>query len=259
MHSIMLSILAFIAAASATGAGAAAGAPPTHAEILREEAIAAAGGGSSARPAVASEEEAGGLGGGAKPSSATKGIIVKDHQDKAEEAPASHVVGGAAASARGGGIEMPQAPQTTARAAAIAPRSGQGGVLRPLSRPPQLTTARGLPRDRAFEQEEEKALLATEMPAVHIERKLTEGYVMSNEELRTAVTAWCSDEAAAEATYGPISTWNTGAVTDMSKLFAPSVFGGYCGSGNTWNNFNADISEWDGKCGESGAHHLIIS
>ena len=246
MHSIMLSILALVAAASATGAGAAAGAPPTHAGLLQEEATAA-GGGSSARPAVASEEEAGGLGGGAEPSSATKGIIVKDHQDKVQEKPASHVVSGAAASERGGGIETPQAPQTTARAAAIAPRSGQGEVLRPLSRD-----------DGTFEQEEEKALLPTEMPAVHIERKLNDGYVMSNEELRTAVSLYCSDQAAAEATYGPISTWNTGAVTSMANLFAPSGRYGYCGSGDS-NNFNADISEWDGKCGESGAHHLIIS
>ena len=42
-------------------------------------------------------------------------------------------------------------------------------------------------------------------------------YVMSgNEELQDAVGEWCSDEAAAEATYGHISTWNTGKVTDMS-------------------------------------------
>ena len=40
-----------------------------------------------------------------------------------------------------------------------------------------------------------------------------------DEIIRTAVRAWAEDRAAAEATYGHISTWETGGVTDMSHLF----------------------------------------
>ena len=82
----------------------------------------------------------------------------------------------------------------------------------------------------------------------------------TNEELKTAVGAWCADEAAAETTYGHISSWDTRRVTDMSCLF------GRCWDGSQWEttcetykSFNADISSWDGKCGEGRAHHLTIS
>ena len=44
--------------------------------------------------------------------------------------------------------------------------------------------------------------------------------------IRTAVAAWLSDRAAAEATYGPISRWETGGVTEMSYLFCASSY--YC-------------------------------
>ena len=40
-----------------------------------------------------------------------------------------------------------------------------------------------------------------------------------DESIRTAVRAWMEDRAAAEATYGHISTWGTSGVTDMSWLF----------------------------------------
>ena len=53
-----------------------------------------------------------------------------------------------------------------------------------------------------------------------------------DESIRTAVRAWMEDRAAAEATYGHISTWETSEVTDMSELFADS-------------SFNEDISAWD--------------
>ena len=43
-------------------------------------------------------------------------------------------------------------------------------------------------------------------------RKL--GYVMTDSNIRTAVAAWLSNSASAEATYGHISTWETGGVTD---------------------------------------------
>ena len=48
-------------------------------------------------------------------------------------------------------------------------------------------------------------------------RKL--GYAMTDSNIATAVAAWLSDATAAEATYGHISTWATGGVTDMSELF----------------------------------------
>ena len=48
--------------------------------------------------------------------------------------------------------------------------------------------------------------------------------------IRTAVRR--ADRAAAEATYGHISTWDTSGVTDMLELFADS-------------SFNEDISAWD--------------
>ena len=41
------------------------------------------------------------------------------------------------------------------------------------------------------------------------------GYVMDDSTIRTAVDAWLSDSAAAEVTYGHISTWDTSGVTDM--------------------------------------------
>ena len=48
------------------------------------------------------------------------------------------------------------------------------------------------------------------------------GNVMVNWKIRLAVAAWLSDPVAAEATYGHISTWETGGVTDMEELFSES-------------------------------------
>ena len=56
---------------------------------------------------------------------------------------------------------------------------------------------------------------------------------MVNYKIRTAVDAWLADATAAEATYGHISTWKTGEVTDMSGLFEDA------------SSFNDDISPWD--------------
>ena len=71
--------------------------------------------------------------------------------------------------------------------------------------------------------------------------------VFSNRNIRTAVTAWISDATAAEATYGHISTWETGGVTDMSYLFCASSYdysaSGYCNSAAA--SFNEDIGAWD--------------
>ena len=47
------------------------------------------------------------------------------------------------------------------------------------------------------------------------QRRALTGYVMDDESIRTAVAAWLSNSASAEATYGHISTWATGGVTDM--------------------------------------------
>merc|ERR1719353_2339929 len=68
---------------------------------------------------------------------------------------------------------------------------------------------------------------------------------MANGNIRIAVARWLSDATAAEATYGHISTWETGGVTDMSFLFcADSAW-----SSNSCNSaaasFNEDISAWD--------------
>ena len=74
-------------------------------------------------------------------------------------------------------------------------------------------------------------------------RKL--GYVMTNSKIRTAVAAWLSNSASAEATYGHISTWKTGGVTDMSFLFcAYSVWSSY-GCNTAAASFNEDIGAWD--------------
>ena len=71
----------------------------------------------------------------------------------------------------------------------------------------------------------------------------TTGYVMDDASIRTAVTAWFDDRAAAEAAYGHISTWKTGGVTDMSELFCSDE----CGSNPNAAaaSFNEDISAWD--------------
>ena len=44
--------------------------------------------------------------------------------------------------------------------------------------------------------------------------------------IRTAVAAWLADPTAAAVTYGDITTWDTGGVTDMSQLFCASSI--YC-------------------------------
>merc|ERR1712025_1259655 len=72
-----------------------------------------------------------------------------------------------------------------------------------------------------------------------------------DESIRTAVRAWAEDSAAAEATYGHISTWETSGVTDMSKLFC--VRQSWM-EGDSYqkercvlstSSFNEDIGAWD--------------
>ena len=87
----------------------------------------------------------------------------------------------------------------------------------------------------------------------------TSCFSFTSETLRAAVTAWCAGD---KTTYGHISEWVTGGVTDMVGLFAPSgvditpavdtadadfvLKSGACGDGDS-NDFDADISKWDGK------------
>ena len=73
------------------------------------------------------------------------------------------------------------------------------------------------------------------------------GYVMTDSNIYTARDAWLANPTSAEATYGHISTWETGGVTDMSYLFCAVSDFWYAGLGcNTAKaSFNEDISAWD--------------
>ena len=51
--------------------------------------------------------------------------------------------------------------------------------------------------------------------------------------IHTAVSLWCRDPAAAKARYGPIASWDTSGVTNMSMLFYDK------------RDFNEDISRWN--------------
>ncbi len=69
-------------------------------------------------------------------------------------------------------------------------------------------------------------------------------FEFDTETLRVAVSAWCQDEASAEATYGHISAWDTSRVKSFRGLFMLAAWEGHCSTAAT---FNADISNWDGK------------
>jgi len=90
-------------------------------------------------------------------------------------------------------------------------------------------------------------------PSVATKRKLTNA-IINNTSIRTAVSAWCDDEASATTTYGHISTWDTSVVTDMSYLFGATYddnYNNYVGNGaycSSISTFNSDISTWNGKC-----------
>jgi len=70
-----------------------------------------------------------------------------------------------------------------------------------------------------------------------------DGVHHTDESIRTAVTAWFSNATAAEATYGHISTWETGGVTDMSYLFCAASWSSFCNTAA--GSFNEDIGAWD--------------
>jgi len=61
--------------------------------------------------------------------------------------------------------------------------------------------------------------------------------------LQTAVDLWCSDEAAALATYGHISNWDVSGITDMRCLF--NAYPIYCAGSTTGKSTcNPDIGSW---------------
>ena len=99
-------------------------------------------------------------------------------------------------------------------------------------------------------------------------RRLTTA--ITNANIGTAVSAWCSDPTTAAATYGDISGWDTSSVTDgfyeliysncgTSGTITRSTFDEDISSWNTSSattmaymffyasDFNQDISAWDGK------------
>ena len=69
------------------------------------------------------------------------------------------------------------------------------------------------------------------------------GSALDNDSIKTAVAAWLSDSAAAEATYGHISTWDTSGVTNMGYLFCAHSGLDICNTATA--SFNEDISAWD--------------
>ena len=70
-----------------------------------------------------------------------------------------------------------------------------------------------------------------------------DGIALDDSTIRTAVAAWLADPTAAEATYGHISTWETGGVTDMDYLFCAASWLSSCNTAAT--SFNEDIGTWD--------------
>ena len=71
------------------------------------------------------------------------------------------------------------------------------------------------------------------------------GGVMFNWKLRRAVRAWFDDAAAAEATYGHISTWDTSLVTDMHCLFAAAKESECWYYNAEAASFDEHLEEWD--------------
>ena len=59
------------------------------------------------------------------------------------------------------------------------------------------------------------------------------GIVRSDDDIRTAVEAWCTNRTNAIERYGHISYWDTSAVTNMAELFQNK------------GDFDDDISKWD--------------
>ena len=80
-------------------------------------------------------------------------------------------------------------------------------------------------------------------------------YVMTDSNIYEARDAWLSDSAAAEATYGHISTWDTSGVTLMRGLFC--ALSGYSGCNTALGSFNEDIGAWD-TSGVTNMDHMFF-
>lgn len=92
-------------------------------------------------------------------------------------------------------------------------------------------------------------------------RRALTGYVLDDISIKTAVASWLNNRSSAEATYGHISTWETGGVKNMDCLFSavPSQRNrAFCEEnicdpkyrcGDHYNSaalyFNDDITAWD--------------
>ena len=106
----------------------------------------------------------------------------------------------------------------------------QRPVSSPTAAPVTIFERLGLEKDSAYRDElelmEEAAAEAARekaTPGHPVRRSMTTySYDFDDTSIRTAVAAWLSDSASAETTYGHISTWATGGVTDMSDLFCAS-------------------------------------
>ena len=84
-------------------------------------------------------------------------------------------------------------------------------------------------------------------------RRALTGYAMDDSSIRDAVAAWTSDAATASAMYGHISTWDTSAVTDMSRLF--------CGRQDFMTRYGIPLegdSRWD-DCTSTSSFNYDIS
>lgn len=70
---------------------------------------------------------------------------------------------------------------------------------------------------------------------------------ITNDDIGTAVSAWCSDPTAAAATYGDISGWDTSNVTDGFECLFGSTDALCAGKEfcSTLTTFNDDISSWN--------------
>ena len=77
-------------------------------------------------------------------------------------------------------------------------------------------------------------LLAVNTPVLPTNgRRLQTNVFTSKAVLRTAAEKYNANVTSANATYGPIDTWDVSDITDMSELFTDL------------RNFNADISSWE--------------
>ena len=67
---------------------------------------------------------------------------------------------------------------------------------------------------------------------------------ITNANIHAAVDTWVIDPAAAEATYGHIKWWDTGAVTDMSYLFCGDSADPQCTAPAQKRSFAGDLAHW---------------